>query len=79
MIPARIVAFDNASETNTTQTDEFNLILMNACLEDEISVVQGIEDYIYYLNEDTTSPAFPNMGPVTAQDKVWNPSWSQSV
>ncbi len=42
-------------------------------------MVQGIEDYIYYLNEDTSSPDFPNMEPQAAQDKVWNPEWSQTI
>ncbi len=79
MIQVAITAFDEASETNTEQTDEFNLILENDCLEDEIQVVQGIEDYIYYLNEDTSTPDFPNMGSDSAQDKVWNPEWSQTV
>ena len=45
-----------------------------------MQVGQGIDDYIYYLNEDTSSPDFPNIGPVeAAQDKVWNPEWSQTV
>ena len=60
IIPARIIAFDNASETGTTQTDEFNLILENPCLNDKMTVTEGIVDYVYYLNEDTTSPDFPN-------------------
>ena len=63
MIPARIIAFDNASETGTTQTDEFKLTLVNTCLEDFMTVVDDIDDYIYYLSEDTTYPDFLNMGP----------------
>ena len=77
MIEVRITAFDTASETdNSSQADEFNLVIDNTCLDDEISIVQGIDDYVYYLNEDTTSPDFDNKGPVLAQDKVWNPEWA---
>ena len=39
---------------------EFNLIVSNGCLEDQMSVSVGIDDYIYYLDEDTTYPEFDN-------------------
>ena len=63
VIPVQITATDAASETGTETTDEFDLLIENVCLEDEVNWVGIINDYVYYIDEDTTAPDFPNMGP----------------
>lgn len=35
------------------KTQTFDLIVTNDCLDDTITVDVGIDDYIYYINEDT--------------------------
>lgn len=35
------------------KTQKFNLIVTNDCLYDTITVDVDIDDYIYYINEDT--------------------------
>ena len=39
-------------------TLQFNLYLANGCLADEITIQTDIDDYIYYINEDTYEPDF---------------------
>ena len=39
-----------------SQTLQFNLIVKNDCLTDQVTLQTGITDYIYYLNADTSSP-----------------------
>ena len=41
-----------------SQTLQFNLIVKNECLSDQVTLQTGISDYVYYLNADTTSPDF---------------------
>lgn len=50
----------------------------NGCLLDEIAIVTDIADYIYYINEDTYEPDFIQ-GVAIPQDKLWSPSWTQTV
>ena len=59
-------------------TLQFNLILQNGCLDDEITITTDIDDYIYYIAEDTYEPDFIQ-GSDKPQDKQWNPTWVQSV
>ena len=59
-------------------TFQFFLELDNGCLEDEITINTDIDDYIYYINEDTYSPDFIQ-GTAIPQLKSWTPDWSQTV
>ena len=40
------------------KTMEFELVVENNCLDDQITVTTGIDDYIYYIDE-TTDSSFP--------------------
>ena len=53
-----------------SQTLQFDLQLNNGCLLDQISVTNSPFDYIYYLAEDTSTPAFVQ-GASKPQQKTW--------
>jgi hypothetical protein len=55
----------------------FTLFVDNGCLNDQMTVLSGITDYTYYINENTEKPAFVQGIPVLT--KTWTPTWSQTV
>ena len=70
----------SSSDMNPTfeKTMEFELVVENGCLQDQITVTTGIDDYIYYIDETTSSPTFPNKAG-GAENKLWQPQWEQTV
>lgn len=76
-LTASVPSTDMSPPFSKTQVVKLNA--KNDCLADEMTVLSGITDYTYYINENTEKDVW-TFG-TTPKPKVmtWNPTWSQSV
>jgi hypothetical protein len=77
----QLTASISSSDMNPpfSKTQTFNLTADSACLGDQVTVLTGIADYTYYINENTEKGTW--VYGLTPKPKlvVWQPTWSQSV
>jgi hypothetical protein len=61
------------------RTHVVNLVVENNCLHDEITIVTSIDDYTYYIGENTERDVW-NYGTLPKPKNMqWWPQWVQSV
>lgn len=62
-LTASVALTDMNPAYSSTQT--VSLIVLNNCLHDEMTVVTGISDYTYYINENTEKGVWdPSINPI---------------
>lgn len=62
-----------------TKTHTVNLIVDNACQTDEMTIVDSITDYTYYINENTEKGTWVQGVLPKPKDKKWYPRWTQKI